>query len=411
MGIPAVFLSGCLLLASFAAFAKPDKVKPNFDIVTLSNRADLISGGNALVEVSVPRNVPLHQVKLFLNGTDITASFVTNAAERTMRGVVTGLVVGTNEVIADSNGRGNGRPRAKLIITNHPRGGPVLLGSQTQPWVCATPTGSPAVGNTPATNPSGLTTVAVDAQCNIATEYYLFYRTKISPMLLRLRVLPGPEPDRADAGHQLLPEVHPRHDAKRPRRPDHHHASVSTVPYIVRVERGTMNRGIYDIVVLFDPTNPTPWTALSPQPQWNGKVVYSFGASTGQPRLQFRTEQNWADDAALSRGFMVVDNSLTDSLYNSNRMLNAETTDDDEGAHRRHLRRDHLHDRQRLLGRIDPARTPRRLDLSRPARRHPAELRLPRFDHHRHRSRRLRAAGELLRGAGVGRVDDRQAVG
>ena len=54
-------------------------------------------------------------------------------------------------------------------------------------------------------------------------------------------------------------------------------------------------------------------------------MVYTFGASTGQPRLQFRTEQNWADHSALSRGFMVVDNSLTDSLYNSNRVLNAET--------------------------------------------------------------------------------------
>jgi len=85
-----------------------------------------------------------------------------------------------------------------------------------------------------------------------------------------------------------------------------------------------MNRGIFDIAVLFDPTAPS-WTALAPQPQWNGKVVYSFGASTGQPRLQFRTEQNWADDSALSRGFMVVDNSLTDSLFNSNRVLVSET--------------------------------------------------------------------------------------
>jgi len=86
-----------------------------------------------------------------------------------------------------------------------------------------------------------------------------------------------------------------------------------------------MNRGIYDIAVLFDPTRAQPWTALAPQPQWNGKVVYSFGASTGQPRLQFRSEQNWADHSALSRGFMVVDNSLTDSLYNSNRVLVSET--------------------------------------------------------------------------------------
>ena len=35
----------------------------------------------------------------------------------------------------------------------------------------------PASGNTPASNASGLTTFAVDAQCNIATEYKLFYRT------------------------------------------------------------------------------------------------------------------------------------------------------------------------------------------------------------------------------------------
>ncbi|MEO8717976.1 MAG: DUF6351 family protein [Burkholderiales bacterium] len=89
------------------------------------------------------------------------------------------------------------------------------------------------------------------------------------------------------------------------------------------VERGTINRGIYAIAVLFDPARPR--SAVAPQPQWNGKVVYTIGASTGQPRLQFRAEQNRADDSALSRGFTVVDNSLTDSLYNSNRVLNAET--------------------------------------------------------------------------------------
>ena len=83
------------------------------------------------------------------------------------------------------------------------------------------------------------------------------------------------------------------------------------------------------------------------------RCVYSYGASTGQPRLQFRTEQNWADDTALSRGFMVVDNSLTDSLYNSNRMLDRRDDDDDEGAHRRQLRRDQVHDGQRLLRRLD----------------------------------------------------------
>ncbi len=106
------------------------------------------------------------------------------------------------------------------------------------------------------------------------------------------------------------------------------------MPYIVRLERGTINRGIYDIAVLFDPSrdNPTTgWRPYAPQTGWNGKVLYTFGASTGQPRTQFRSEQNWpnagvmSDDSALKLGFMVVDNSMTDSLYNSNRPLNAET--------------------------------------------------------------------------------------
>src|SRR5262245_29305857 len=67
-----------------------------FEILTLSNRADLISGGDALVEVRVPNTVPLHQVTLWLNGHDVTDSFRTDAAARTMRGVVTGLEDGQN---------------------------------------------------------------------------------------------------------------------------------------------------------------------------------------------------------------------------------------------------------------------------------------------------------------------------
>ncbi len=302
------------------ATASPQGLPPpfNFDIKTLSNRADLISDGDALVQVTVPKNVPMKKVTLSLNGADVTGSFVADAAAGTLRGVLTGLAVGANTFIADSNGNGNGRPYATLTITNHVRGGPILLGSQAGPWVCATPTPVPASGNTPASNASGLTTFAVDAQCNIATEFKLFYRTTTAGCSTGL---PDPSP----------PAAPPTNNCFKPytvgTTPTDLATTMTTdgltVPYIVRVERGTMDRGIYDVAVLFDPTRG--WSALQPQPQWNGKVVYSFGASTGQPRLQFRTEQNWADDTSLSRGFMVVDNSVTDSLYNSNRVLVAET--------------------------------------------------------------------------------------
>jgi hypothetical protein len=319
---------GALLIAGCGGGSSPSSVPTataqaqlppfNFEIRTLSNRADLVSDGDALVEVKVPKTVPMDKVSLLLNGVDVGAAFVADAGARTYRGVLTGLVVGANSFVADSNGIGNGRPWASLTITNHPRGGPVLLGSQTTPWICATPTPVAESGNTPASNASGLTTFAVDAACNIATEYKLFYRTTTVGCSTGL---PDPSP----------PAVANPNNCFKPYTVGSTPADLATttttagvtVPYIVRVERGTMNRGIYDIAVLFDPSRP--WTALAPQLQWNGKVVYTFGASTGQPRLQFRTEQNWADDNALSRGFMVVDNSLTDSLYNSNRVLNAET--------------------------------------------------------------------------------------
>src|SRR6516165_6496649 len=68
----------------------------NFEIRTLSNRADLISDGDALVEVQVPKNVPMKKVTLTLNGANVNAAFVADEDARTMRGVLSGLVVGEN---------------------------------------------------------------------------------------------------------------------------------------------------------------------------------------------------------------------------------------------------------------------------------------------------------------------------
>jgi len=294
----------------------------NHDIVVLSNRADLISGGDALVELIVPpgiiqalRSGGNVKIQASLNGVPVPKDTFALRSDGRIYGVVKGLHVGANQLTAQVPGKS-----MSIVITNHPIGGPVLLGAQVQPWICATPAPVAQMGNTPASNASGLTTVAFDSQCNIATEYKLFYRTTTPNCS---SALPDPSP----------PASPPTNNCFKPYTLGSTPADLAmtttitglTVPYVVRVERGTLNRGIYDIAVLFDPTQAQPWTPVAPQAQWNRKVVYTFGASTGQPRLQFRSEQNWADDSALSRGFMVVDNSLTDSLYNSNRILVAET--------------------------------------------------------------------------------------
>src|SRR6476661_10593609 len=117
-----------LALGAFCATAWADEGGSNLEIVTLSNRADLISGGDALVEVRVPKQVSLSAVKVKLNGHDITSSFKANTAARTLRGLVTGLADGRNDLVAEADGKGKGKDDGKevsLTITNHPIGGPV----------------------------------------------------------------------------------------------------------------------------------------------------------------------------------------------------------------------------------------------------------------------------------------------
>ena len=239
----------------------------DFQIRTQSNRADLISGGDALVEVKLPRSVPMDRVRLTLDGSDVGAGFAANACARTLRGVLGGLRVGDNRFEARSAVHGHGRHSASLTITNQPRGGPLLLSTQTQPWICATPAPVAPVGSTPGSNASGLSTTAVDAQCNIATEYKFFYRTTAATCST---ALPDPSPPAVASPTNCFKPYAPGITP-----PDLAMTTTSdglTVPFIVRIERGTLNRGIYGIVVLFDPSKPrTALMSALTQAQINAK--------------------------------------------------------------------------------------------------------------------------------------------
>src|SRR5690349_1211750 len=130
-----------LLLAATAAVAAPQLPPHNVEIRTLSNRADLISGGDALVEVALPDNLKPEKLALRLNGRDVRGQFQYVASGHRLVGLITGLVEGDNDVVAHANGNGRGRPYATLTITNHSSGGPVFSGVQMQPWICATKDG------------------------------------------------------------------------------------------------------------------------------------------------------------------------------------------------------------------------------------------------------------------------------
>jgi hypothetical protein len=317
-----------VLVAGLLAACSEGGSQDVLQVRALSNRADLVSDGDALVEVVSPQGTS--DLKVMVNGTDQTAAFVRRADGR-MIGLVTGLNDGNNKVVASASNVASGQ----LTVTNAPRSGPVLSGTQTTPYYCATPTPQPAAGNTPATNGSGLSGQP-DANCNIATEFTLYYRTTATAGGGAGQCSTNlPDPVWNSNGVTGVIPAQPAPPANpcwKPFTPGTMPADMATtttingvtVPFIVRLERGTMNRGIYDIVVLFDPTKD--WTPNAPQAQWNGKIYYSFGASTGQPRRQARTTINWTTlEEPLKRGYLVAQNSMSDSSRNSNRVSMSET--------------------------------------------------------------------------------------
>ncbi len=256
-------------------------------IQVLSNRADLISGGDALVRVALPPRKDASGVRVSVGGRDVTAAF-SPQFDGSLLGVVTGLVVGPNVVTATLT-HGAATVGAQVTITNHPIGGPVFAGPQVQPWVCRTQ-GLPGIPLGPPT----------DAQCNTPIVYRFVYRSS----------------DPAKSGFLPYDPAAPATDV----------ATTTTdtgllVPYIVRVEYGVIDRGIYDAAVLFDPSRP--WTPVAPQPAWNGRLVYVFGGGAAPHHIQ-DPPASILDDAALSRGYLVASSGLDVQGSNANSVVSAE---------------------------------------------------------------------------------------
>ena len=76
----ALLVIGVALLGASGSMAHGGKGHSNrFAIEVLSNRADLLSGGNALVEVMLSKHSNPARVRVELNGTDVTSSFAVRA--------------------------------------------------------------------------------------------------------------------------------------------------------------------------------------------------------------------------------------------------------------------------------------------------------------------------------------------
>ena len=262
-------------------------------IRVLSNRADLVSGGDALVTIGLPRKVRAARVRVSLDGRDVTRQFKVRADGRfTAR--LTGLDVGTNRLVARAKAGGE-RYVGRQRITNHPNGGPIFSGPQWVPYSCQ-PT-------------------AIDAQCNQPATYTFHYRST----------------DPTKTGLQPYDPANPPGDV----------ATTTTdqgvtVPFVVRREDGFQDRDRYSILTLFRPGRAwQPWRA---QKQWNHKVLATHGGgcgaayAPGTPRTDDFSgtipvlpgvENSYV--GALGKGFAVVSTALNNTGHNCSVATEAES--------------------------------------------------------------------------------------
>jgi hypothetical protein len=266
----------------------------HFRIEVLSSRPYMVSGGDALVRVTVKKkDVRLGSVRIELNGANVTGAFRADASARTLTGLVTGLRLGENELSVDAKGKGHGRADADLTLTNYPIEGPIISGPQEFPFACTTATFVPFTGS-PALGPSS------EPNCAVATRVQYVYRSSTTNTFKSL-----PQP------YSTLPT-----DVAN---------TATGAKYIVRLETGTINRAIYQTAILHNP-NDAAASPFAPPAGWNKRLVFPLGGGCiGGWYFQGSDIESVVNHAYLNLGYAVAASTLTTFGNNCNDLLSSET--------------------------------------------------------------------------------------
>ena len=296
-----------LLLASFAG-CSPEDTSPasqaQLGVRVLSNKPYLISGGDALLEIRASA-AQADDLRLVVNGIARNVEIRQTGMEGDLhvyRAMLRDLMAGTNHVEVRA-----GDASAELPLVNYPRSGPIFSGDHQSPYFCLgqlapTADGSPrqfAIGNG-----EYLDATTGDPNCSLPGRVDYVYRTR-------------------DDDPSFLPLTNPGE------RPANLAFTVTNegleVPFIVRLETGTINRAIYQIAVLHHPAGEQP-SPLSGPGAWNGRLVYTFGGGCEAGFFQGESTGGVLDDSVLGLGYAVASSTLNVNAQGGcNDVLSAET--------------------------------------------------------------------------------------
>jgi len=307
-------------LLLFTSFATAQSSKNGFELKTVSTRPDLISGGDVLVQVTVPATIAADKLAVTVDGRDVSADFKLSPHPNTFVGLLKDLPIGRSEVAAGAKGQ---KAAVTLALTNHPIAGPVMGGPHQAPFICETQAfgfGQP-----------------LDADCSVGTRVDYFYRSNAAPSgPSNVAVQPGADVPQAQ---QQQPNPFKPFNPNGPKPADLAMTTTldgKTVPYIVRREMGTINRAVYVIAFLHEPGAPLPTPLAQNNGAWNGRLIYSFGPGCQAGYHQGRSlgglagnrsflEETQFGDYGIAKGYALASSSLNSFGTNCGDVISVET--------------------------------------------------------------------------------------
>jgi len=278
---------------------------PDIAIDVLSSAPDRVTGGDALLRVRVDRHIDIDDVRVRRNGADVTSALAPDPSGRALVGLVSGFALGRNLVTAQA-----GRRLAALVLRNHPISGPVFSGPQQYPFLCRTEQaglGQPIVDNQAG---QGLRVYALNPDGSKSTTVVGWSRDCAAPTVLDYLYRA------TDNTFKPLPA-----DGSRP-------ADLTTtttldgavVDYVVRRERGTIDRFLYSITMLAPLTEAAAGTGLTDPDDsaWNRRTIFWFDGGVAIGHDQGRIPGNALNHVGLSRGYAIITSSgnRTNTHYN-----------------------------------------------------------------------------------------------
>jgi hypothetical protein len=265
--------------------------------VVSSSTPTLVSGGDALVKIKsdLPGGVNL---RVLLNNQDVSSAFKKDPEDGKMVGLITGMALGNNTVVANGVHENGSivKASAPLTVTNYPITGPMISGPHQKPYICTTANYSLPDG-TKLGNP-------IDANCSVQTRVHYVYRTTDTKAFVYLKDPTTRPANLASVTNNLGKKVN----------------------YIVRVETGTINRAIYQSAILHDPVVDLPPSPTSPPAGWNKKIIYPLGGGCqGGWYTQGTSTVATLDDSFLTAGYGVLTATLNTFGTNCSDLLSSET--------------------------------------------------------------------------------------